>query len=70
MGGESTIYLNLAALKVLPVQLHCTREASSWYFSGLRQWCMAIDLPRCRVESNVHHPGATLIHWAILLNFL
>ena len=70
MGGESTIYLNLAALNVLPAQLHCTREASSWYFSVLRRWCMAIDLLRCRVESDVHHPGATLIHLTILRNFL
>ena len=70
MGGESTIYLNLATLKVLPAQLHCTREASSWYFSVLRRWCMAIDLPRCRVESDVYHPGGTLIHGTILRNFV
>ena len=50
MGGESTIYLNLAALNVLPAQLLRTREASLWYFSVLRRWRMAMDLQRCRVE--------------------
>ena len=50
MGGESTIYLNLAALNVLPAHLLCTREASLWYFSVLRRWRMAMDLQRCRVE--------------------
>ena len=50
MGGESTIYLNLAALNVLPAQLLRTREESLWYFSVLRRWRMAMDLQRCRVE--------------------
>ena len=31
---------------------------------------MAIDLLLCRVESDVHDPGATLIHLTILRNFL
>ena len=70
MGGESTSYLKVAVLTVLPALSPCTREASPWYFSVLRRWCMAIDLLRCRVESDVHHPGATLIHLAILRNFL
>ena len=35
MGGEGTIYLNLVMLKVLPAQLLCTREASSWYCFAL-----------------------------------
>ena len=50
MGSESTIYLNLAALDVLPAQLLLTREESLWYFSVLRRWRMAMDLQRCRVE--------------------
>jgi len=70
MGGESAIDLNLAVLTVLPALSLCTREASSWYFSVLRGWCMAIDLLRCRVDSDVHHPGAALLHLAILRNFL
>ena len=51
MGGESTIYLNLAALDVLPAQLLLTREESLWYFSVLRRWRMAMDFQRCRVEA-------------------
>ena len=70
MGGESTIYFNLAAHNVLPALSHCAREASSWYFSALRRWYMAIDRLRCRVEGDVHHPGATLIYLTIPRNFL
>ena len=61
MGGESTIHWKLAALNVLPAQLYCAREASSWYFFVLRRWCMALDLQRCDAGSDVLHPGATFI---------
>ena len=35
MGGENTIYPYLAAMDVLPAQLSCSCEASSWSFSVL-----------------------------------
>ena len=64
MGGESTIYFDLASHNVLPARSHCARGASSWYFSVLRWWCMAQDLQRWHVGSEVHHPGATFMNFS------
>ena len=67
MGGESTIYSNLAAHMLLQALSHCAREEPSWYFSVPCRRCVAIYLLLCRVESDVRHPGATLIHSTIPL---